>query len=334
MGLKRNVGWKLWLQGMPGNRAVGENGSMETRAIKPFRLFVPGRLPKKIADTFKLHWRPLFAMMEEGLEDIPESPTAEEIDELFDQATEYLKTRVGFIWENTRLHPTNWTISTWAKNVKRSVIIAKGTAQDKANLPDENRFNRGHTGRKRRVNLQQQTRVARRRNQVDPATAVPPVPPTVPPTICPPRARAGATREPRRAARPQAAAARRPSDSNDTSSDEDVPLPAMIRARGRGEHQHDNGEAFAAAFGHTELSATAQARAAQIERDIGLEMEEEERKETPAEARRRVANANNGLVVQNKVGRNKGVSDKGYQNWLQRTLFGRGGKEHGEGDSD
>jgi hypothetical protein len=76
-------------------------------------------------------------MMEEGLDDIPQNPNAKTIDALYAQATEHLKTRDGFVFQNTRLNPQNWTsISTWAKNVKRSMIVSKGIAQDKANLPN------------------------------------------------------------------------------------------------------------------------------------------------------------------------------------------------------
>lgn len=142
---------------MPGHSVIGENGVLVQKPIKPFCTFVPGCLPKKIADTFKLHWQPVFQLMEEGLDNIPQNPSADAIEELYLQGTNYLKTQVGFVFENPKLHPRNWTIATWAKNVKRSVILTKGTSQDKANLPEESRFNRGHTGRKRQVNLQPQT---------------------------------------------------------------------------------------------------------------------------------------------------------------------------------
>ena len=95
-GLKQNTGWKLWLNGMPGYRKVCENTGEEiAQPIRPFRTFIPGRLPKKVADTFKLHWRPLFQMMEEGLEDIPQNPSAESIDALCEQARTHLKTRLA-----------------------------------------------------------------------------------------------------------------------------------------------------------------------------------------------------------------------------------------------
>ena len=54
-GIKRDVGWKLWLLGMPIFRTEGENGAVLNNAIKPFRKFLPARLPKKIADVYKLH---------------------------------------------------------------------------------------------------------------------------------------------------------------------------------------------------------------------------------------------------------------------------------------
>lgn len=64
VGLKRDAGWKLWMLGMPGYKTVSENGIQIPSPIKPFRNLLPSRLPKKIANTFKLHWRPVFRMMD------------------------------------------------------------------------------------------------------------------------------------------------------------------------------------------------------------------------------------------------------------------------------
>lgn len=331
-GIKRNAGWKLWIQGMPGNSTVGENGALTTRAIKPFRLFVPSRMPKKIADTFKLHWRPIFAMMEEGLENIPQNPTAAQIDELYDQATEYLKTRVAFVFENPKMNEKNWMISTWAKNVKRSMIMAKGTEQDKANLPEENRFNQGHTGRTRQVTLQFQTRVPRR-NVATPTAATPPTataaatptnPTTATQAIIPPRT----------------AAARRPRSESDggsggdSSSDSDNELPPReqaARRKRRREFPDDGGVSFSSSFALTELSelsASNIAKAKEVDRRLAEE-EEEDRKETAEEARRRKANANNGLSVRRNDGKNKGANDRGYRTWLQKAsaIFPHRGNE-------
>ena len=69
--------------------------------------------------------------MEEGLDNIPQNPSADAIEELYLQGTNYLKTRVGFVFENPKLHPRNWTISTWAKNVKQNVILTKALHRTK-----------------------------------------------------------------------------------------------------------------------------------------------------------------------------------------------------------
>jgi hypothetical protein len=40
-GVKQDVGWKLWLQGMPGFAMEGENCLIEQHNIKAFRKFLP-----------------------------------------------------------------------------------------------------------------------------------------------------------------------------------------------------------------------------------------------------------------------------------------------------
>jgi hypothetical protein len=74
---------------------VGENGEVIQNKIKAFRYVLPARLPKKLAEAYKLHWRPLFAMMEKGVGKIPELLTAEIVSNLYDLGTEYLKMRVS-----------------------------------------------------------------------------------------------------------------------------------------------------------------------------------------------------------------------------------------------
>ena len=51
---------------------------------------------------------------------------------------------------------------TWAKHVKRIMIIQKGSEQDKANLPEETHFNQSHSGRKQRAPERQPQNPARR----------------------------------------------------------------------------------------------------------------------------------------------------------------------------
>ena len=134
-GVKRDVGWKLWLQGMPGYATVDENGIVQMRKIKPFRKFLPARLPTKIADVYKIHWKPLFSMMEAGLGEIPPNLTPEIVNDLYDRGTEYLQTRVSYVFTNEKLHHNDWVVATWAKYISRSIILKKGSDNDKQNLP-------------------------------------------------------------------------------------------------------------------------------------------------------------------------------------------------------
>ena len=152
-GLKRDAGWRLWLLGMPAFMMRGENGELEQRAIKPFRKLIPSRLPKKIANAYKLHWRPVYKMMEQGLtQPVPQSCTVDEVNSLFEQGTTYMKTRVSYIFDNSKFHHIEWTLATWSHYIGRSQIMKHGTENDKLNLPEQHRNNRPHNpGRKRRV---------------------------------------------------------------------------------------------------------------------------------------------------------------------------------------
>jgi len=61
---KLDIGWKLWLQGLPSNQIVGTDGKVQAAPIRPFRKFNPELLPKKVRSTYELHWKPIFKMME------------------------------------------------------------------------------------------------------------------------------------------------------------------------------------------------------------------------------------------------------------------------------
>ena len=61
----------------------------------------------------------------------PEANTAEVIDRTFDQATEYMKTNVSYIWNLTNSTIHNWTISTWSKYVSHGLVEEFGTESDK-----------------------------------------------------------------------------------------------------------------------------------------------------------------------------------------------------------
>lgn len=138
--IKRDVGWKLWLSGMPAYRTEGENGAVVHNAIKPFRKFLPARLPKKIADIYKLHWRPVYLMMELGIGEIPEQLTAAIVNNLDERGTEHLQARVSYIFQNEKLHHHDWVIATWARYLSQSMIMQRGTEQDKSYLPAPTHF--------------------------------------------------------------------------------------------------------------------------------------------------------------------------------------------------
>jgi hypothetical protein len=161
-GIKRDVGWKLWLAGMPAYRTEGENGSvLNKNAIKPFCKFLPARLPMKIADIYKLHWRPVYVMMEEGIGDeIPEPLTTAIVNNLYERGTEYLQRRVSYIFQNEKLHHHDWVIATWARYLSRSMIMQRGTERDKSNLPAPTHFNRPRPARQTRRVPNQQNVVA------------------------------------------------------------------------------------------------------------------------------------------------------------------------------
>jgi len=45
---KLDIGWKLWLQGLPSNQIIGTDGKVQAAPIQPFWKFNPELLPKKI----------------------------------------------------------------------------------------------------------------------------------------------------------------------------------------------------------------------------------------------------------------------------------------------
>jgi hypothetical protein len=175
--VKRDVGWRLWLQGMPAHTTVGENGEMIQNKIKAFRKFLPARLPRKLAEDYKLHWRPLFSMMEKGFGDIPDLLTPAIVNNLYDLGTEYLRTRVSYVFTNEKLHHNAWVIATWAKYLSRSMIMKKGTDDDKQNLPAATYLNRPRAaGLKRRRGANagaiRQDQPAERQRRRGPHTAI------------------------------------------------------------------------------------------------------------------------------------------------------------------
>jgi hypothetical protein len=143
-GVRLDTGWKIWLCGLPGNETVDNNGNRQQAPIRPFRKLKDDMLPDEIKKNLRLHWRPIFSMMEAapGIKIRETGIDSDYLHTSFHAAREYLKTRVRYAFENENWHPERWGISTWSRKVQRSSILKHGTEQDKANLPPESNHNK------------------------------------------------------------------------------------------------------------------------------------------------------------------------------------------------
>ena len=163
---KREVGFKLWMMGMPNYHSRNVEGNTEHSPVPPFRLLKPTFLPPEVSKKFKLHWRPLFLMMEEAFElDRNAQITAENVNEYYKAGDKHLRENwFSYVYNNKKYNPDNWKISTWSKYIGRSYIEKHGSDSDRQNLPQRSRYNRPHQGRKRRVQPKQNIRTRRRTN--------------------------------------------------------------------------------------------------------------------------------------------------------------------------
>jgi hypothetical protein len=85
--------------------------------------------PKHIRQSFNLHWRPIFEVMEA----CPGLDLADE--DSFERGIAFLKSRVKYVFNKRRAKPKMRELSTWSKHVHRSSIEKNGTKSDKAALP-------------------------------------------------------------------------------------------------------------------------------------------------------------------------------------------------------
>jgi hypothetical protein len=94
-------------------------------------------LPKHIQRDFNLHWRPIFEIMDNcpGLH--PLDDPANSLNDSFDRALEYLKTRVEYVFQKRKANPIKWELSTWSDHLRCSSVMKYGTEPDKAALPAE-----------------------------------------------------------------------------------------------------------------------------------------------------------------------------------------------------
>jgi hypothetical protein len=165
-GVNLETGWKMWIQGLPGNETLDNNGNRLQAPIRPFRKLKNEMLPESVRKNLQTHWRPIFLMMEQapGIEIRETSIDAEYIRTSYEAGREYLKTRVGYVFQNTKVKPMNWKISYWSKKVARSEILKHGTEQDKASLPEESYRNKPRKQHHRSRPEADRRRVRRRLN--------------------------------------------------------------------------------------------------------------------------------------------------------------------------
>ena len=124
-----------------------------TYKVKPFRsLQGIDFAVKAVEREFTTKWKPIFKLMEQcpGLE-IPAQVDEAFVQSSFIAATEFLKTRVGYVWRRAKDAGmlSDYAIGTWSKYVQRSEIEKHGTRQDKLNLPQATA--RNQADKRRRV---------------------------------------------------------------------------------------------------------------------------------------------------------------------------------------
>ena len=74
-------------------------------------------------------------MMEKGVGVIPDTLTPDIVNNLYDLGTNYLKTRVSYVFSNDKFHHNDWVIATRTKYLNHSMIaLLKGSQEDKDDL--------------------------------------------------------------------------------------------------------------------------------------------------------------------------------------------------------
>ena len=145
--MNRLNGWRMWLCGIV---VVSNNVAYK---IKPFHSFKGLDFAEKAVEReFTTKWKPIFKLMEQcpGLE-VPAQVNESFVQSSFIAATEFLKTRVGYVWRRAKDVGmlSDYAIGTWSKYVQRSEIEKHGTVHDKANLPQATA--RNQADKRRRV---------------------------------------------------------------------------------------------------------------------------------------------------------------------------------------
>jgi hypothetical protein len=127
--MKLDTGWKIWCHGIPCYQITGTDETGQLAPICPFRNFKKDMLSKHIRQSFNLHLRPIFEVME----GCPGLDLADE--DSFERGIAFLKSQVEYVFNKRRAKPMQWEVSTWSKHVRRSSMEKNGTKSDKAALP-------------------------------------------------------------------------------------------------------------------------------------------------------------------------------------------------------
>jgi hypothetical protein len=156
--ISRENGWQAWILGFPGHQVKVADGSLIPAPIRPVRSIRTQFLStKKLKDDLKNQWKPVFAMMEEGIllevddesrNKLPKNSSGCSealVSRLYGVGTAYLMHRASYIWARPKGRPESWwVISHWSKKLSRIEIERFGTATDLQNLPPPTKCNRSH----------------------------------------------------------------------------------------------------------------------------------------------------------------------------------------------
>jgi hypothetical protein len=104
--MKLDTGWKIWCLGIPCYQIIAtDDETARVAPIRPFRDFKNKMLPNHFQRDYNLHWRPIFEIMDAfaGLHRLDDP--ANTLNDLFDRAMEYLKTRVEYVFQKRKENP-------------------------------------------------------------------------------------------------------------------------------------------------------------------------------------------------------------------------------------
>jgi len=147
----------LWLNGDKSFQNLVD-GKIVTQPVRPFFFWdvdnIPGQLWKKFVVGYAILKKVMSSSQLLGWNSLVQSKGGnfndDEIDNYYDIALKYILSQVEYI-KNKKYG--KWTVTTWSRNTSRNSIMKYGTEEDKNRLPDETRYNRSHSGRKRRKKI-------------------------------------------------------------------------------------------------------------------------------------------------------------------------------------